>query len=97
MCLGEKRSDCFYWELHGGKIKPQAIRFDQWKAIRPYLGAALELYDLSSDAGESRDVAANHADILAKAEGLIRREDVEDPNWPLLTPSVPDNKSRKKR
>lgn len=78
--------ECFYWELHEGKRKSQAIRFDQWKAIRPDVGAPLELYNLSSDAGESRDVAADHADILAKADALIRREHVEDPNWPLVAP-----------
>jgi arylsulfatase A-like enzyme len=91
------RRECFYWELHEGKKKPQAIRFDHWKAIRPDVGAPLELYNLSSDAGESRDVAADHADILAKAEALIRREHVEDPNWPVVAPSVPNGESREKR
>jgi arylsulfatase A len=80
--------ECFYWELHEGKKKTQAVRFGQWKAIRSAADAALELYNLSSDPQESQNVAPNHPEILAQAEALIRREHREDPNWPWGAPAV---------
>ena len=39
-----------------------------WKAIRQKPGAPLELYDLKTDIGEAHDVAADHADVMAKIE-----------------------------
>jgi arylsulfatase A-like enzyme len=46
----------------------QAVRMGDWKAVRPRPGAALELYDLARDAGETTDVAARHPDIVSKIE-----------------------------
>jgi arylsulfatase A-like enzyme len=78
------RRDSFYWELHeGGSNSLQAIRFGQWKAVRNGPNDATELYDLSVDAQEARNLAAAHSELVARAEALMRAARTEDPNWPL--------------
>lgn len=72
----------FYWELHEGR-PIQAIRFGDWKAVRNGPSQPLELYDLRRDPGETKNLAAGHPDLLAKAETLIKAARVDDPNWPF--------------
>lgn len=74
--------DCFYWELHEGKSL-QAVRFGDWKAVKNGPSAALELYDLKTDPGETNNLAAVKPDLVAKAVSLIKNARTEDPNWPL--------------
>lgn len=57
-----------YWEYQQGK--QQAVRMGRWKAVR--VGGTMEpieLYDLSTDPGESRNVADDHPEMI----GNIRR------------------------
>lgn len=64
-----------YWEFHekGGRI---AVRKGQWKAVRYNVlkepDAPMELYDLSTDIGETSDVAAAHPDIVAQMQEIFR-------------------------
>ncbi|MGI5846656.1 MAG: arylsulfatase [Candidatus Cryptobacteroides sp.] len=62
----------FYWELHEGGGK-QAVRQGRWKAIRLNVNypdrATFELYDLSKDIHEDRNVAERHP---VKARKLLR-------------------------
>lgn len=51
-----------YWEF-GQQV---AVRHGRWKAIRPRVNAAWELYDLEQDVSESHDVAGEHEELLAK-------------------------------
>ncbi|MCI0410112.1 MAG: N-acetylgalactosamine 6-sulfate sulfatase, partial [Acidobacteria bacterium] len=44
---------CFYWELHVGGGAIQAVRFGDWKAVKNGPSAAIELYDLQADPGET--------------------------------------------
>jgi len=76
------KRDYFYWELHEAQTI-QAVRFEDWKAVRNGPKAPIELYDLKSDAGETKDLAAAHPDLVAKAERIMQEARVEDPNWPL--------------
>jgi arylsulfatase A len=75
----------FYWELHEGK-PIQALRFGDWKAIRNGPGKPLELYDLKNDTAEAKNLAAEHPDLVAKAEALIQQAHTDDPNWPMKMP-----------
>jgi arylsulfatase A len=74
--------DYFYWELHEGK-PIQAIRFGDWKAVRNGPGQAIELYDLASDVGETKNLAAEKPELVAKAEKLMKEARTADPAWPL--------------
>ena len=70
------KRDYFYWELY--EAQPiQAIRFGDWKAVRNRPKGPIELYDLKADAGENRDIASAHPDLVAKAETLIRSARVD--------------------
>lgn len=74
--------DYFYWELH--EQRPiQAVRFGHWKAVRNGHDRPLELYDLVTDAGEARDLAASKPDLVARAEAIMKAAHTPDPNWPL--------------
>ncbi len=44
-----------------------------WKAVRPAPEAPIELYDLSRDIGESRDVAGKQREIVERMESVMRR------------------------
>lgn len=76
------KRDYFYWELHEGKPQ-QAIRFGDWKAVRSGPAAALELYDLKTDAGESHNLATEKPDLVARAGSFMKQAHTDDPNWPL--------------
>ncbi len=58
---------------YGGQ---QAVRVGDWKAVRQGLGkpgpVRTELYDLKGDVGETRDVAAEHPDVVAQDGGAPR-------------------------
>ena len=76
------RRDYFYWELHENK-PIQAIRFGDWKAVKNGPKAPVELYNLKDDLGESKDLAAEKPELVAKAVTLMQLARVADPNWPL--------------
>jgi hypothetical protein len=54
-----------------------------WKAVRLAPGQPLELYDLKNDLGEDHDVAAEHPEVVAKAESLFKSARTDSPHWPL--------------
>lgn len=79
---GQKTHDYLYWEYHSGGGK-QAVRFDHWKAVRNDVkkrpDAPTELYDLKADPAEATNVAAQHPEIVAKTEGLMKSS--HTPSW----------------
>ena len=65
------RHDFLYWEFHEGGFK-QAVRIDDWKAVRLAPSKPLELYDLKTDLGETHNVAADHPDVVARIEAYLK-------------------------
>lgn len=59
-----------YWEKHGGGFG-QAVRLDNWKAIRSSADGVWELYDLSVDRAESRNVSDAHADVKQRVNEFV--------------------------
>ncbi|MCX6857009.1 MAG: hypothetical protein NTV80_19125, partial [Verrucomicrobia bacterium] len=47
-----------------------------------------EVYDLSTDRGETKDVAAANAELIAQAEALLRQEVSANAQFPLEIPGV---------
>ncbi|MEO1524130.1 MAG: arylsulfatase [Planctomycetota bacterium] len=74
--------DYFYWELHLGN-PIQAARWDDWKAVRNGISKPIEIYDLSTDAGETTNVAKDHPELVARAKQIFAEAHRPDPNWPL--------------
>jgi arylsulfatase A-like enzyme len=73
-----------YWEFHEGGSK-QAVRLGDWKGVRLEPGQPLELYDLKTDAGETKNVAAAHPDVVARIEAILKTARTESEPWPLRT------------
>lgn len=71
-----------YWEFHERGFK-QAVRAGDWKAVRLAPDKPLELYDLRSDLGETRDIAARHPEVVRRIEGYLRTARTESPLWPV--------------
>ncbi len=83
----QEKHEVLYWEFpaQGGK---QALRYGKWKGVRNGLledpGAPLELYDLTTDIGESKNVAEEYPGVAKKVLELMDEQHVPDPNWPLF-------------
>lgn len=61
----------FAW--HKGNRPGGAIRAGPYKLIRRYGDNALELYDLTNDSGEKKNLAADKPDLTAKLDGQLAR------------------------
>jgi arylsulfatase A-like enzyme len=75
--LGEstqKQHDYMYWEFFEDGNK-RAVRMGDWKAVqndvKKSADGPIELYDLKTDLGEKHDVAAGHADVIAKVRQIF--------------------------
>ena len=69
---------------YGGQV---SVRMGDWKAVRQNLhrkrDAPIELYNLAEDVGESKDVAAEHPDLVEKARRLIRSQHTPSKLFPI--------------
>lgn len=81
--------DYLYWEFraYGGQ---QAVRMGGWKAIRQNMmrprqpnAGKLELYNLKDDPSESKDVAGEHPEIVAKAEAAMKEAHTPSKLFPI--------------
>jgi arylsulfatase A-like enzyme len=90
------RHDYFYWEFHERGFQ-QAVRMDDWKAVRPQASEPLELYDLKNDVGEKKNVAAENPEVVAKIEKYLKTARAESDRWPIKgPPKKSDDKSEGK-
>jgi arylsulfatase A len=76
--LGKKKQaehEYLYWEFHeqGGKM---AVRMGNWKAVKLNIDknpqGPVELYDLSSDIGETTNIAVMHPDVIKKLDKIMK-------------------------
>ncbi len=88
----------FYWELHEKSNGPiQAIRWGNWKAVRPVASGPVEIYNLSDDLGETDNLADERPDLVAKAVDMMNAARTAHPDWPdPATASPPKKKAKKK-
>ena len=91
---GQKSHDLLYWEFpgYGGQ---QAVRAGDWKAVRTNLKSgkiATQLYNLKADPSESTDAAADHPDVVARLEAMMKAEHAPNPDFPLQAIDKPVKK-----
>ncbi|MCA9285791.1 MAG: arylsulfatase [Phycisphaerales bacterium] len=75
-----------YFEYPEANQQQAVILDGRWKAIRPNLKktpARLELYDLETDPGEQRDVAADRPDVVERARDVMATEHVPSVRFPI--------------
>ena len=75
-----------YWEFHEG-TGAQAIRQGHWKAVKLEVKQRtdfpMELYDLSSDPAEARNIAADHPEKVIELENLMKEARTPSKDFPL--------------
>jgi arylsulfatase A-like enzyme len=54
-----------------------------WKGVRVGKNAALELYHLKRDPGETTNVAAEHPQVVARIEELMKSAVDESEDYPI--------------
>ena len=82
----QKEHEYLYWEFHeqGGKI---GLRMGNWKAVKRNVDktpqGTTELYDLSTDVGETNNVASSNPDIVTRMEELIKEAHTPSKDFPF--------------
>ena len=70
----QERHEFLYWEFHEGGFH-QAVRYEEngtsWKAVRHGLDKPLELYNLTTDIGETHDVSAEHPEVVKRIDTYL--------------------------
>lgn len=91
----QKRHDYLYWEFHERGFA-QAVRLGDWKAIRFGTKKPLELYDIKNDLGEERNVAAQHPEVVEKAEAILKTARTDSEFFPIreFAPKKPSAKKK---
>jgi len=84
----QKQHEYLYWEFHeqGGKI---AVRMGKWKAVKNNVDKTpqgnTELYDLSADIGETKDVASLNPEIVKKMEEIMKQAHTPSDVFPFAS------------
>jgi arylsulfatase A-like enzyme len=76
--LGKQKVDHapLYWEFYERGFE-QALRVGDWKAVRHAPGQPIELYDLSKDISEKKDVASVNPAVVERMEAAFKSERTE--------------------
>jgi len=73
----QKAHEYLYWKYQS----KAAVRMGKWKALRLKDDGPVELYDLDADIGETNDVAAGHADIVARMKAIMAEAYAPPPGY----------------
>jgi len=65
------RHEFFHWRRVGRNVW-HTIRQEDWEAVQPRAGAPLELYNLKTDPGETKNVADQHHDIVGRFQEILK-------------------------
>lgn len=83
----QKKREYLYWEFHeqGGK---QAVRMGKWKGVRLNVkknpNSPIELYDLSKDIGEEKNLAWKNPEIIERMKSVMNESRVESATFPFI-------------
>jgi len=79
---GQKKHDYLYFELYEGRPN-QGLRMGKWKGVvrDRRNGQKIELYDLSSDEGETKDLAADYPEVVDRIRKAMNAAHSPNPFW----------------
>jgi arylsulfatase A-like enzyme len=78
----------FYWEFFERGFE-QAVQWGKWKAVRHQPGGPLELYDLSQEVAEGKNVSAQHPRIVEAIESRLKTARTDSPEYPIRNNAKP--------
>ena len=84
----QQQHEYLYWEFHERRFA-QAVRFGNLKAVKNDHGQAIEIYDLSKDLSEQKNVAAENPDAVRRAEKYFAEARFPSPYWPTPDEAAP--------
>ncbi len=80
----ENRHEYLYWDYgHCRRRYDQAVRLGKWKGIRLGKDGDIRLYDLSTDIGETNDVAGQHGDIVQRIAQIMKAAVTPSDRYPI--------------
>ncbi|MEX2027455.1 MAG: arylsulfatase [Pirellulaceae bacterium] len=81
----QRQHEHLYWAFYerGGA---RALRQGDWKAVQQPYHTPVRLYNLKSDLGEEHDVAAEHADVVAKMTAIMDAQYAPSERWQFPAP-----------
>jgi arylsulfatase A-like enzyme len=83
----QKQHEYLYWEFHeqGGKI---AVRMGNWKAVKLNIDktpqGVTELYNLSTDIGESNNLASSEPETVKQMEEIMKKAHTPSKDFPYI-------------
>lgn len=88
----QKQRAYMYWEYpeKGGQM---AVRLGNWKGVKTELNknakAPWQLFNLETDESETKDVAAEHPELLKQFDAIVKKEHHTPvrPEWDLFNPN----------
>lgn len=82
--LGQEQTphEYLYWEFHERGFD-QAVRMGNWKGVKRGLNGQVELYELSDDIGEEKDIAGQHAEVVRRIEGIMLEARTDSKDFPV--------------
>ena len=86
LAKGEQKTHPYLYFEFAGYGGQQGVRMGWWKATRVNMqkgNLEIELFNLDNDIGQTKNVAADHPDIMARIERILRDEHVPSPEFPL--------------
>lgn len=80
---GQKQHKFLYWELYEFNRPNQGIRMGKWKGVVQNLrkGQKIELYDLSADEGERKNLADQYPEVVERLRQEMDAAHVPSPFW----------------
>jgi arylsulfatase A-like enzyme len=81
--INQRQHEYLYWEFNEGKGPVQLIRKGDWKLLRFVLSNKLELYHVTSDVSELKDVSVIHPEKCDELVDLMNNARTEHPQFPL--------------
>ncbi len=65
------KREYFYWEFHERGFT-QAVRMGRWKGVKRNADAPVELYDIETDIGETKDLAKANPAVAARIAEIMK-------------------------